>query len=408
MAQLSSFVKDVVGGFFDNDYLRDFTHASKTFRAGLYQNAPKLKFLFHVYFDINTEAYPVSLGTGTNFGLLVKDVKLPAYNFNTLQLNQYNRKRIVQTKIKYDPVSINFHDDNGSTITKLWEAYYTYYYKDGTKPDVDIFRGVRGGAVTGGDTQYNVRTQYINSISGNDDWGYIGETRTPKADAAPTKPAFFKTINIFGFYQHKFTAYTLINPIITSFSHDTYNYAEIAGVMQNQMTVDYETVVYNYGAIDGNAPSNIVKGFGLEQNYDRKLSPISTPGSNSNVVGKNGLLDSVGGFLEKAANNQLTLVDVINMSRLYYGNKNVNLQQSVKTQLEQIFIQYLRGIPRGSLLTSPTRNTMFNFPIPGATPNILGTAGSAPVDALTKPPTITKEPVAGAVTTTAPKSGTGA
>jgi hypothetical protein len=408
MAKLSDFLRDVAGGFFGNDYLRDFSHASKTFRTNLYQNAPKLKFLFHVYFDINTEAYPVSLGTGTNFGLLVKDVKLPAYNFNTLQLNQYNRKRIVQTKIKYDPVSINFHDDNGSTITKLWEAYYTYYYKDGSKPDIDLFRGVRGGAVTGGDTQYNVRTQYINSISGNDDWGYIGETRAPKADAAPTKPAFFKTINIFGFYQHKFTAYTLVNPIITSFSHDTYNYAENAGVMQNQMTVDYETVVYNYGAIDGNAPSNIVKGFGLEQNYDRKLSPISKPGSNSNVFGPNGILDSIGGFLEKAKNNQITLVDVINMSKLYYANKNLNIQQSVRTQLEQIFVQYLRGIPPSSPLGSSTRNTMFNFPIPGATPNVLGTAGAAPVGALTKAPTISKEPVAGNVTTTAPKSGTGA
>ena len=84
---LKQFLGDVAGGLFGNDYLRDFTHASKTFRTNLYQNSPKLKFLFHVYFDINTEAYPVGLGTGTNFGLLVKDVKLPAYNFNTLQLN---------------------------------------------------------------------------------------------------------------------------------------------------------------------------------------------------------------------------------------------------------------------------------------------------------------------------------
>jgi hypothetical protein len=178
--------------------------------------------------------------------------------------------------------------------------------------------------------------------------------------------------------------------------------------MQNTMSVDYETVVYNYGALDGNSPSDIVKGFGLEQNYDRKLSPISRPGSNSNVFGKDGLLNAIGGFLEKARNNQVTLVDVINMSRLYYGNKNVKLQQTVKTELEQIFIQYLRGIPKGSPLTSPTRNTMFNFPIPGATPNVLGTAGAPPVGALTKPATISKEPVAGNMTTTVPKSGTGA
>ena len=140
---LQSFLKDVAGGFFGNDYLRDYTHASKTFRTNLYQNSPKLKFLCHVYFDINPEVYPVGLNTGVNFGLYVKDVKLPSYGFNTLQLNQYNRKRIVQTKIKYDPVSITFHDDNANNITRMWNAYYTYYYKDGTKPTV-VFNGAKG------------------------------------------------------------------------------------------------------------------------------------------------------------------------------------------------------------------------------------------------------------------------
>ena len=51
-------------------------------------------------------------------------------------MNQYNRKRIVQTKIKYDPVEINFHDDNRNLITSLWYDYYTYYYNDANKPDV--------------------------------------------------------------------------------------------------------------------------------------------------------------------------------------------------------------------------------------------------------------------------------
>jgi hypothetical protein len=55
-------------------------------------------------------------------------------------MNQYNRKRIVQTKIKYDPIDISFHDDNGSgvgtanlggTVRALWKAYYNYYYFDG-------------------------------------------------------------------------------------------------------------------------------------------------------------------------------------------------------------------------------------------------------------------------------------
>ena len=46
-----NFLRDAAGAFFGSDYLRDYTHASKTFRTNSYQNAPKLKFLFHTYFE---------------------------------------------------------------------------------------------------------------------------------------------------------------------------------------------------------------------------------------------------------------------------------------------------------------------------------------------------------------------
>ena len=77
-----NFLKDVAGGFFGNDYLRDYTHASKTFRTNSYQNTPKLKFLFHTYFETNSQAFPNNF----NYGLLVKDVKLPSFQFATHQI----------------------------------------------------------------------------------------------------------------------------------------------------------------------------------------------------------------------------------------------------------------------------------------------------------------------------------
>ena len=227
-------------------------------------------------------------------------------------MNQYNRKRIIQTKIKYDPIDISFHDDNGTgvgtpnsggTVRALWKAYYNYYYFDGTTPEV-VFSGNRGSAGTpvagGGGTvvtpteaRYNDKTQYKPSITGNADWGYIGETNDPDGVKIP----FFNKITIFGFNQHLFSAYTLINPIITRFTHDTYDYAQGTGTMENQMSIDYETVVYNEGALDGQDPSNIVSGFGSETNYDRHLSPITPPGANSPVPGPQNLVDSAGGVV---------------------------------------------------------------------------------------------------------------
>jgi hypothetical protein len=279
--------------------LRDFQHASKIFRPNGYALAPKLKFLFHVYFDINQTAYDKNFNNGDNFGLLVKTVKLPSYNITTHELNQYNRKRVVQTKIKYDPVNISFHDDSDNTITSLWEAYYTYYYKDGT--NFDIFANQRGGLTRPSsgtlDSQYNSRNIYESSnvIQNKNNWGYVGETYGSNVDR---KNPFFKTITIFGFNRHLFTAYTLINPMITRFSHDTYSYSEGGGTMEMQMDLQYETVVYNEGAMDGKEPGNIVKGFGLEESYDKTLSPLTPAGSESLVPGQGGYTPSNGGFVQ--------------------------------------------------------------------------------------------------------------
>jgi hypothetical protein len=50
-----SFGQDFLKGFFGpGDGLKDYAHASKTFLSNGYELAPRTKFLFHVYFTINT------------------------------------------------------------------------------------------------------------------------------------------------------------------------------------------------------------------------------------------------------------------------------------------------------------------------------------------------------------------
>ena len=392
---VKQFVKDVAGGFFGNDYLRDYTHASKTFKPGFYANAPKFKFLFNVYFDINPQAFE-SPTSQANFGLLVKTVKLPSFMMDTHQMNQYNRKRIVQTKIKYDPVDITFHDDNNNLIASMWYRYYTYYYKDGTKPKV-VFKGNRGGGsssqVTGGGgnasptlADYNSRTTYSPSITGNDDWGYIGETGVPSSPN-PVKIPFFKNITVFGFNQHNFLAYTLINPIITRFGHDTYDYADGGGIMANNMTLDYETVVYNQGEMDGNKPDDIVTGFGSDANYDRRLSPIATPGSNSNVLGPAGLIASAGGAIKDFAGGNV-ISALRTAGAAYNSAKNINLKATLSAELKQGIQNALQGS------TNNTRQKLFDIPTYGATASTQGTASAPPV-ARQNPEDIGPVPTAG-------------
>lgn len=387
--KVSGFLNNVAGGFFGNDYLRDFQHAAKTFRSANYQNAPKFKFLFHVYFDLNVPGPRTAENTtATNFGLLVKNVKLPNFTFATSEMNQYNRKRIVQTKIKYDPVDITFHDDNRNLISSLWYDYYTYYYNDASLVKNKVFfKGNRGsagapalfgGGVTGTATaaSYNARTQYANSITGDDTWGYIGEPLLNNTQPSSTnyKVPFFNKITVFGLTQHNFIAYTLVNPIITRFGHDTYDYEQSNGIMQNTMTVEYETVVYNQGAIDGNLPDNIMFGFGDKATYDRILSPISTPGSNSNILGKTGLLNSAGGVIEEFVNPDGNILAAIKSAGAIYNSvKNINLKEQLSAELSLGLQNALQGS------SNPTRQNLVEIPGASQTPSIVGVAGSPPI-----------------------------
>jgi hypothetical protein len=381
-----SLLNGAASTLFGSPYLRDYQHASKTFRTNSYENAPKLKFLFHTYFEFNTQVY----ANAPNFGILVKEIKLPSFTMQTEQLNQYNRKRIVQTKIKYDPIEVTFHDDNGNNTTSMWEAYYTYYYSDGTRPG-QVLRGNRGNnrffQETGSPiTDYNSNNIYSDQEGGDEhNWGLSGGA----TNFDGTKIPFFKNITIFGLNQHNFTAYTLINPIITNFSHDTYNYGEGSGIMQNKMTIDYETVVYNEGALDGRNPGDIVTGFGDVANYDRTPSPNMSPGANGTILGRGGLIDAAGGAIRSLRGGNI-LGAVQNADLVYNRLKNPNLIEAAAFDLGSMFVDAITNTP-----SNRNRNTLFSLPGASQTPGLSGLAGSPTINARQEPELIASEPVAG-------------
>ena len=106
----------ILKGFTGTEGVADYAHAAKTFLTNGYQFAPRHKYLFHVYFTINTAYVPALRSAFSDnqeivtIGLMVKNVQLPNYQINVETMNQYNRKRLVQTKIDYQPVQFGFHD----------------------------------------------------------------------------------------------------------------------------------------------------------------------------------------------------------------------------------------------------------------------------------------------------------
>lgn len=311
LQQLQNSILDQLTG---RVYLRDYTHAQKNFLPGGMANAGKVKFTFHTWFQINPSAYQPP--TGQNYGLLVKTIKLPTFNINVQEMNQYNRKRLIQSKIKYQPIEITFHDDNMSQVTAMWDAYYRYNYADAWNPIVAPFSNAP--AIK----DYNRRNIYDPSISGDTEYGYRGDARSEggnRADGGEKIP-FFNNITVYGMWAGQYIAYTLINPIITSYDHDTYDYADGGGTMQNRMTIDYETVIYNTGAIGDIGPdsdgSEEVAGFAGPDSYDRRESPLEQGGSNPldilkrmENLGQGSILDDIRTLGQLADGGLDTIID---------------------------------------------------------------------------------------------------
>jgi hypothetical protein len=294
----------ILKGFIGTETLRDYTHASRTFTTNSYELKPRYKFLYHVSFTINTQEIPYLRGVFGNddvqkLSLLVKTVELPKYSVSTDTLNQYNRKRIVQTKIEYQPVTLTFHDDGGDNARRLWYYYYTYYYKDATQQYLapNVTNGSVGASAnrTAG-FGYNARDIYNDSLTVKD-WGYIGQSWSDGTTDPSGKPPFFRDIRIYGLDQRKFAEYVLINPVITAWNHDQYDYAQGAGIMQHTMTVAYETVKYYSGAVGRSRPDTNVQGFADPAHYDTRPSPIARPGATQTIFGQGGLLDAGEGIL---------------------------------------------------------------------------------------------------------------
>ena len=396
-----SFGQDFLQGFFTPAGLKDYAHASKTFLTNGYDLIPRYKFLFHVFFTINTGQIPslqnvFGSGDQATIGLMVKTAQLPTYSISVDTLNQYNRKRLVQTKIDYNPVQIVFNDDQGDLIRNMWYNYYSYYYKDPSqKYDAQaVTQGTIGQLATlQNGFGYNNRDIYSpNRVGDVNDWGYIGESYSDGINNVTSgttgKPPFFRDITIYGLSQKRFASYVLINPMVTEWQHDTYDYSQASGVMQNTMAIKYETVKYYQGAVGGATPSNTVSGFADPAHYDTIKSALARPGSTATVLGQGGLIDAgigIASDLEALGNGtggaQNVLGAIQTAGTAYNTFKGKNIASIFNADAQQAAQDILRTSLPGAMRQAVNSANGMLFPtapkvatIPGQTtaPNVTG------------------------------------
>lgn len=261
--------------------LRTYDHAKRIFIDSNYRLSPKYSFLFYVEFDLNPGITQLSGQSQQEMGMVVKSVGLPKFTVDNKIQNAYNRVNVVQTKMKYDQITINFHDDQGDVIRNFWYDYYSFFYRDSDYSD----------------TLYTQRSKY--TARPVTDWGY-GPRPVPsyRSGYSPQDYQYIQAIRIYSMYQKNFSEYTLINPTITAFKHGDHDNAQNE-IMHNEMTVAYEAVKYKTGYVTPNSMNGFVN-----LHYDNRVSPIATEvGSNIIINAAGNPATPPGDTVDLASNN---------------------------------------------------------------------------------------------------------
>lgn len=226
MDRFNSYSRQAAGS---NTHLRDQQHALRFYSESSHLFTPKVKFLYHATFQVNDQAdAPNTKKFREELSVLAANVALPKFTASVDTKQQYNRKKHYQTRIDYSEVSFSFYDDNLGASRKLLEEYYRHYSSDGNT------------AVTT-ENKFNTRDKYFTD----------GSLPAYGLDTGVTYP-FFDYITVYQLSQGEWASYRLVNPILTAWGHDSMDYSDGGTSMMNDISIAYESVIYDHGELAEN------------------------------------------------------------------------------------------------------------------------------------------------------------
>ena len=315
--------------------MKDYRHASRLYLDDNFKLMPKQKFLFHVVFDIdnNIPIRPYTNNEKLELNMLVKSADLPKYNMNLEEKQQYNKKTYVGTKISYEPCNITFHDDHADTVNAFWKAYYEYNIVD----SLTVNPSVNG---------FNTKDNMYDDAPNVTQFGRDGSQKR--------RNPFLKNIQIFALHKQRFTAFTLVNPVIGSWSHDNLDQADGQGIMANTMQIFYETVLYGAGKVEkGTDP----RGFATIH-YDLEPSPLSVlGGGTTSIFGPGGIVDGIGSVISDIQNNNFSVATILRGINTYNNAKKIKAKDAVKEELKGIVKEGVLDIGKqAGTITNPVGN----------------------------------------------------
>lgn len=300
---MANLLQSLIAGLNSTDNLRDQQHASRIFVDGNFFRHPKYAWLFYVVFDYKEgfTALSTNQKNGIQMGALCKSAQLPRFTIDSQVLNAYNRKNIVQRSIKYDPVTLRFHDDSADIIREFWYDYMSFYYRDSEyTPE-----------------QYTHNHKYY--ARSKEGWGYNlrSEFENPSENLGNTSYHPVRAIRVYSLMGKKFSEYMLINPIITAFRHGEHSAEGGTGLLEHEMTITYEQVKYRKGTV-----SKETLGDSMLLLYDNVQSPGLTGGRS--IFGTGGFVETLDNVTNDLANgNWASALIKINKAQQNFKGQNI-------------------------------------------------------------------------------------
>lgn len=264
-------------------------------------NIPKPKFLYFV----NFVTYNVDPLTLTNFNFFVKRTDRLQMQYDVQEMNQYNKKRLIQTRIQYQPLSFTMHDTVDNTAMRVIEAYNRFYFGDFDEK-----------------TSYSWNYDIVGSnFENTPNWGYSGAF-------TPNEGYFFKRIEIYEIFDQVYTQVNFINPKFTSVDFQNLD-QEASGGNEVNITIKYEGVKIEKSA--ERITPDLANKFGLPYSTGSGINNgFSIPGTIDNSSFASIIGNVFGNVLQTTAGNSVigevlgNATNPIDQSLLNFGLNQLN------------------------------------------------------------------------------------
>lgn len=217
--------------------------------------APKFKFLFILQFTVNEQYNWMDLGGDSmarNLAFVVKHSTRPNVAIEHEEINMYNFWTDVPKRVRYEPMTMRFYDDNKGLAHLFYTSYLNIISPISREQDMPADHNLLAATSMPGNTRWRGNSSSLGVLE-NDNVSII------------------KEIKLFHVYDYgKFmNVYNFKNPKLTAMNLDELDMAETGGGSEFELQFVYDAMT-------------ITSGFNMNENKT-KVVELTTNGSNPMV-----------------------------------------------------------------------------------------------------------------------------